>query len=136
MDAKRAAAGQIVLILDDEPLQRMTVADMLYEAGFWTVEAADAEQAIRALESRDDIRIVFLDIVMREGIDGLALANIIRERWPHIAIVLTSGKMYAPEHALPDHAVFFHKPYRSRDIVPVLHQMASRRVSPLPSHRL
>ena len=39
MDAKRAAAGQIVLIVDDEPLQRMAVADMLYDAGFWTLEA-------------------------------------------------------------------------------------------------
>ena len=40
MDARKAAAGHIVLIVDDEPLQRMTVADMLYDAGFWTVEAA------------------------------------------------------------------------------------------------
>ena len=47
MDARKAAAGQIVLIVDDEPLQRMAVADMLYDAGFWTVEASDAEQAIR-----------------------------------------------------------------------------------------
>jgi CheY-like chemotaxis protein len=125
MDAKRAAAGQIVLIVDDEPLQRMTIADMLYEAGFWTVEASDAEQALRMLESRDDIRIVFLDIVMNHGMNGLELAAIVRERWRRVDIVLTSGKMYAPEESLPDGAVFFHKPYRSRDVVPVLHRMAS-----------
>jgi len=125
MDARRAAAGQIVLVLDDEPLQRMTLADMLYEAGFWTVEAENADQALRMLESREDIRIVFLDIVMRHGIDGLALAKLIRRRWPHIHIVIASGKMYAPEEALPEDAVFFHKPYRSRDVVPVLHRMAS-----------
>jgi DNA-binding NtrC family response regulator len=125
MDARRAAAGQIVLIVDDEPLQRMTVADMLYEAGFWTVEASDADQAIRMLESRDDIRIVFLDIVMSHGMDGLELAKIVRERWPHVNILLTSGKMYASDAVLPDRAVFFHKPYRSRDVVPVLHKMAS-----------
>ena len=77
------------------------------------------------LESRDDIRIVFLDIVMSHGMDGLQLAKIVRERWPHVHILLTSGKMYAAEHALPDRAVFFHKPYRSRDVVPVLHRMAS-----------
>jgi len=125
MDTKRAAAGQIVLIVDDEPLLRMTVADMLYEAGFWTVEASDADQALRMLESRDDIRIVFLDIVMSHGMDGLELAGVVRERWPHVNILLTSGKMYAAEHSLPDGAVFFHKPYRSRDVVPVLHRMAS-----------
>ena len=125
MDAKRAAAGQIVLIVDDEALQRMTVADMLYDAGFWTVEASDADQALRMLESRDDIRIVFLDIVMSHGMDGLELAQIVRARWPGVNILLTSGKMYAPETALPDGAVFFHKPYRSRDVVPVLHSMAS-----------
>jgi CheY-like chemotaxis protein len=125
MDARRAAAGHIVLVLDDEPLARMTLADMLYDAGFWTVEAENADQALRLLESRDDIRIVFLDIVMRRGIDGLALAKLIRRRWPHIRIVLASGKMYAPDVALPDDAVFFHKPYHSRDVVPVLHRMAS-----------
>ena len=125
MDARKAAAGQIVLIVDDEPLQRMAVADMLYDAGFWTVEAENADQALHMLESRDDIRIVFLDIVMRHGIDGLALAKLIRRRWPHIHIILASGKMYAPEQALPENAVFFKKPYRSRDVVPVLHRMAS-----------
>ena len=124
MDARRAAAGHIVLVLDDEPLARMTLADMLYDAGFWTVEAENADQALRLLESRDDIRIVFLDIVMRQGIDGLALAKLIRRRWPHIHIVIASGKMYAPEESLPEDAVFFHKPYRSRDVVPVLHRMA------------
>ena len=125
MDARRAAAGQIVLVVDDEPLARMTLADMLYEAGFWTVEAENADQAIRMLESRSDIRIVFLDVVMRHGIDGLALAKLISRQWPHIHIVIASGKMYAPEEALPEDAVFFHKPYRSRDVVPVLHRMAS-----------
>jgi DNA-binding LytR/AlgR family response regulator len=77
------------------------------------------------LESRDDIRIVFLDIVMRQGIDGLALARLIRRRWPHIRIVLASGKMYASQDAMPEDAVFFQKPYRFRDVVPVLHRMAS-----------
>jgi CheY-like chemotaxis protein len=125
MDARRAAAGHIVLVVDDEPLARMTLADMLYEAGFWTVEAQNADQALRFLESRDDIHIVFLDIVMRQGIDGLALARLIRRRWPHIHIVIASGKMYASEETLPEDAVFFAKPYRSRDVVPVLHRMAS-----------
>jgi len=125
MDPRRAAAGHIILVLDDEPLARMTLADMLYEAGFWTVEAEDADQALHMLESRNDIRIVFLDVVMRQGIDGLALAKLIRRRWPHIKIVIASGKMYAPEESLPEDAVFFPKPYRSRDVVPVLHRMAS-----------
>jgi CheY-like chemotaxis protein len=125
MDARKAAAGHIILVLEDDALQRMTLADMLYEAGFWTLEAEDADQALRLLESRDDIRIVFLDIVMSHGIDGLALAKLIRRRWPHIHIVIASGKMYAPEEALPEDAVFFHNPYRTRDVVPVLHRMAS-----------
>ena len=125
MDARSAAAGQIVLVVEDEALQRMALADMLYEAGFWTVEAENADQALLMLESRNDIRIVFLDIVMRHGIDGLALAKLICRRWPHIHIVIASGKMYAPDEALPEDAVFFHKPYHSRDVVPVLHRMAS-----------
>jgi CheY-like chemotaxis protein len=124
MDAQKAGAGQIVLVVEDEPMQRMMMADMLYEAGFWSVEAGDAHQALHLLESRSDIRIVFADIKLPYGFDGLELAEIVRKRWPDIEIALTSGSIDAADAPLPDRAVFFKKPYRSQDVVPVLRRMA------------
>jgi len=123
MAASKPGTGQIVLVVEDEPMQRMLMADMLYEAGFWSVEAADAHQALRMLESRHDIRLVFADIKLPHGMDGLELASIIRRRWPDIEIALTSGKMDAPDDDLPERAVFFQKPYRSHEVLPVLQSM-------------
>jgi CheY-like chemotaxis protein len=124
MGAEKAGAGHIVLVVEDEPMQRMMMADMLYDAGFWSVEAADAHQALNMLEARGDIRIVFVDIKLPFGFNGLELAKIIRKRWPDIGIALTSGAVEAADASLPDRAVFFQKPYRSQDIVPVLCRMA------------
>ena len=69
----------------------MAAVAMVEHAGFEAVAAANAAQAIEILESRLDIRIVFSDISMPEGIDGVRLAATIRNRWPPIEIILTSG---------------------------------------------
>jgi hypothetical protein len=55
--------------------------------------------------------------------DGLELAAIVRHRWPDIEIALTSGILAPTDDTIPDRAVFFQKPYRSQDVLPVLHRM-------------
>lgn len=67
---------QIVLIVEDEPLLRMMAADLVEEAGFEAVEAEDADEAVRILETRSDIRIVFTDIDMPGSMDGMRLAAV------------------------------------------------------------
>jgi DNA-binding NtrC family response regulator len=124
MSAEKAGTGQIVLIVEDEPMQRVMAADMLYDAGFWSLEAADAYQALHTLEVRGDIRIVFVDIRLPYEFSGLELAEIVRRRWPEIEIILTSGSVEIVDTSLPDGAVFLRKPYRSQDILPVLRQIA------------
>ena len=52
----------VVLVVEDEPVLRMMAVDMVEDAGFEALEAADATQAIEILQSRLDIRIVFTDI--------------------------------------------------------------------------
>ena len=123
MKAGKGGSGQIVLIVDDEPMQRMMAADMLYNDGFWSVEASDAYQALRLLESRPDIRIVITDIKLPRGMNGLELAAIVRRRWPDIEIAFAAGSHDAPDNNIPDRAAFFRKPYRSQEVLPVLHSM-------------
>ncbi len=103
----------------------MMAVDLVEDAGFEAVEAAGADEAIRILESRLDIRIVFSDIDMPRGMDGMRLAACIRERWPPIEIILTSGYHEAKDVVLPTRGVFFAKPYRHKDVVATLHRMAS-----------
>jgi CheY-like chemotaxis protein len=115
----------IVLVVEDEPILRMGAVDMVEDAGFIAVEATDATDAIRILESRPDIRIVFSDIDMPRGIDGMKLAAAIRERWPPIHIILTSGHFHARDIKLPVDAVFFAKPYDESRVVAQLRRMSA-----------
>ena len=91
-DRTPAPTGPLVLVVEDEPLLRLAAVEMVEDAGYVAVEAADAFEAVRILESRDDIRIVFTDIDMPGGMSGVTLAAAIRDRWPPIDIIMTSGR--------------------------------------------
>ncbi len=82
----------VVLVVEDEPILRMMAVDLVERAGFEAVEAAGSNDAIRILETRPDIRVVFTDIDMPGGLDGMKLAAAIRDRWPPIELIITSGK--------------------------------------------
>jgi two-component system, response regulator PdtaR len=93
--------------------------------GYRAIEASNADEAIAILEARKDIRIVFTDIEMPGSMDGLKLARAIRDRWPPIELILTSGYVDVPENDIPERGLFFSKPYRDREIESALQQFAS-----------
>ena len=101
----------LVLVVDDEALIRFAAADFVAAAGHEVIEAEDADEAIRILESRTDIEVVFSDVSMPGSMDGLQLLQVIRDRWPPIRLVLTSGKALPNGAKLPTGAVFVPKPY-------------------------
>lgn len=100
----------IMLVVDDEPLVRMELIEIAEEGGFDTVQAGNAAQALRILESRQDIRVVFTDIRMPGDMDGLALAHVVRKRWPPTIIVICSGNAQPRQEELPENVVFLSKP--------------------------
>jgi CheY-like chemotaxis protein len=81
----------VILVIEDEPLIRMVVSEYIADAGFEALEAANADIAIEILERRGDIRAIFTDINMPGSMDGLKLARAVRDRWPPIHIIITSG---------------------------------------------
>jgi CheY-like chemotaxis protein len=83
----------VVLVVEDEMLLRMRTVDMVEDAGFTSVEAVDADEAVAILESRSDIALLFTDIQMPGSMDGLKLAHAVHERWPPIKIILVSGQL-------------------------------------------
>jgi len=109
-----------VLVVEDELLVRMCIVDNLEEAGFKTVEAGSASDAIRVLESRSDIRVIFTDIEMPGTMDGLALSHYVRHRWPPKIIVISSGKRRPSPDELPANVEFISKPYHSTKLANVL----------------
>jgi CheY-like chemotaxis protein len=92
---------QSIEMVEDEQLVRMPAIEMVEEAGFEAIEAIDANEAIRILESRSDIRAVFTDIQMPGSMDGLKLARALRDRWPPVALIVTSGRTDISANHLP-----------------------------------
>jgi DNA-binding NtrC family response regulator len=116
----------VVLVVEDEPLIRLDAVDMVLSAGFEAVEASTADEAIRILEARRDICVVFTDIDMPGSMDGLKLAAAVAKRWPPIKLILTSGHIRISPNQLPPGGRFFAKPYRQHDIAGTIHEMLPR----------
>ena len=114
-----------VLVVEDEFFCRCHAVNLVEAAGYRAIEASSADEAIAILEARKDIRIVFTDINMPGSMDGLKLARAVRDRWPPIELILTSGHFNVPESDIPERGLFFSKPYRDEEIVSALHKFAS-----------
>jgi CheY-like chemotaxis protein len=113
----------VVLVVEDEFLIRLNAAEMIEEAGFEVVEASNADEAVAILEARLDIAVVFTDIQMPGTMDGLKLAKAVRDRWPPIHIVATSGLVDVREGDLPEGGLFLPKPYSPAQIIRRLREL-------------
>ena len=85
-----AAGNQMVLLVDDEDLVRLSTADMLIELGYSVVEASSAEEALRLLNRGVTPDIVVTDHLM-PGMSGTELARLLRSDWPSIKVLIVSG---------------------------------------------
>ncbi|WP_309242859.1 response regulator [Lichenibacterium dinghuense] len=115
----------MVLVIEDQPILRLMAVDLVEEAGFEALEARGADDAVRLLETRDDIRLVFTDIDLADGADGLRLAHVIRDRWPPVGIIVTSGRRRPQSRELPVSGVFFGKPYDRSRVADAMRRMVS-----------
>lgn len=106
-----------ILVVDDETLVRMVVADILQQQGFAVVEAGNADEALLILEGREDIGAIVSDIRMPGRIDGVGLAAIVCTRWPKIATLLVSAYTAPMVGALPAGVGFMPKPVHESALV-------------------
>jgi two-component system, response regulator PdtaR len=119
-------AKPVILVVEDEALLRMYAADLLEENGFGVVEAANADAALKVLETRDDVRLLFTDIRMPGSCDGMDLARQVYARWPHILLVITSGHIRPAQAEIPDHSHFIAKPYRANELLDEVNDMMGK----------
>jgi len=115
-----------VLVVEDEMVLRMRAVDLVEDAGFAAVEAINADQAIKVLEARSDISLLFSDIQMPGSIDGLKLAHAVHERWPEIKIILVSGQISPSDDEKPQDSRFFGKPIDSKQMIAELQDMIGK----------
>jgi CheY-like chemotaxis protein len=121
-----SAAPPIVLVVEDEMLLRMRAVDMVEDAGYTSVEAVDADEAVKILESRSDIALLFTDIQMAGSIDGLKLAFAVHERWPPIKIILVSGRLKLSKTDIPSNSRFFGKPLEATEMMAEIQDMIGK----------
>jgi CheY-like chemotaxis protein len=81
-----------VMIVEDEFLIRLTLAEALADDGFEVLEAADANEALALLGETPDISLLLTDIQLPGGRDGVALARAVRERSPDIPVLYMTGR--------------------------------------------
>ena len=118
--ARHTVEKIVILVVEDEAIIRMGAVQMLEEAGFSVLQACNADIAINILESRRDIRAVFTDANMPGSFCGLTLAKAIRDRWPPIHIIVTSGRDASTVLDFPELARFIRKPYAPIQILRAL----------------
>ena len=116
-----------MLVVEDDPLVRLTDVDILEDAGYEVLEAHDAEEALTILGHRSDVGVVLTDIQMSGSLDGLALAWRIRERLPWIGLVLTSGGRSIVQSSMPREGRFVQKPYAAATLVRRIAEVSPRR---------
>jgi CheY-like chemotaxis protein len=128
-----ACTAPVVLVVEDDPLLRMLAVEFLKDAGFETLEAADADQAIAILESCSEVAVLFTDIDMPGSMDGLKLARVASKRWPAIDILVASGHVRLRQSELPPDSRFLGKPYSAAAMVAELHALIGHPASLTPA---
>ncbi|MEA1843478.1 MULTISPECIES: response regulator [Agrobacterium] len=116
----------VVLIVEDNTIIRMGAADLVLAAGYEALEACNADEAIRILESRNDIDLVFTDVQMPGTMDGIKLSHYIRDRWPPVKLIVASGAAILEESSLPVGSRFFSKPYDDHSITDAMARLLSQ----------
>ena len=115
----------VVLVVEDSTIIRMGALELALSAGYEALEARDADEAIRILESRDDIDLVFTDVQMPGTMDGIKLSHYIRDRWPPVKLIVASGNAILEETSLPVGSRFFSKPYDEHSITDAMARLLS-----------
>jgi CheY-like chemotaxis protein len=102
-----------ILLVEDDVLERMSLADQLRSAGYEVLEAWNADEALDLLNRNiHAVQVVLSDIRLPGRMDGVELAHAIREQNPEIKIVLASGQSFSTNHWF-DTDGFFPKPYNA-----------------------
>ncbi|WP_189677645.1 response regulator [Sphingomonas glacialis] len=103
------------LVVDDDTLILMDACHILREAGFRCHEAGTGHEAVTLLDVHaDNVILVFSDVEMPGDMNGFALAHHVATHWPHIEIVISSGRRKPEAGDMPEKATFLSKPFNTR----------------------
>jgi signal transduction histidine kinase len=125
---RRAAAGEVVLVVEDEPAVLEMAVESLTELGYRTFTASRASEALDRLQGPDRIDILFSDVVMPGGMNGVQLSVEARRIRPGLRVLLTSGYTGTAlvDGAVPPDVPLLNKPYQREDLANQLRVVMGR----------
>ena len=109
----KSPSQALVMVVDDDVLERMGAADMFLDAGYRVLEAASPGDALEIARQNPDIQVLLTDMVMPE-MGGPQLADIARKICPGIKVIFMSGYLDLPQvqrHGSDPEADYLQKPF-------------------------
>jgi DNA-binding NtrC family response regulator len=123
MSTSGSAPRPVILVVEEEAVERVAIAEHLAEAGFDVIEAEDTDEALAVLERRSDVKGLVTDAHLPGRIDGSELAQAVRDRRPGVRVVLMSGHSDLRDDELPEGVEFISKPYVLDRLAPTLRRL-------------
>jgi CheY-like chemotaxis protein len=118
-------AQSVVLVVEDEPLVQMLIADLLGELGYSTVLASDAQSALASLETEREIDLLLTDIGL-PGADGWALAESARKLRPSLPVLFATGYGDDPRQNLAPGMAMIAKPFETQRLASAVRALLDR----------
>ena len=126
----QANRGWAILVCEDDDHVAALVIDLLQQLGHTTTRAADAVAALSVLADGHPVDLLFTDVLMPGGMDGLALAREARRQRPGLPVLLTTGYTGGGASATPLGVPMLRKPYEMPDLSKAIERaMAERQLS-------
>ena len=127
------SGGGTVLVVDDDESVLETAKETVADLGYHVLSAHNGREALEILKGSDNVDLLFSDIVMPGGIDGIQLAEEARRLQPSLKVLLTSGYTTASlrdKHGLSAEFPILGKPYRREQLAANLHHMLHSHMAP------
>jgi DNA-binding NtrC family response regulator len=115
-----------VLLVEDELLIRLLVSDELRNAGYDVIEACNADEGLTVLRSPVRVDLIISDVRMPGSVDGLGLLAIVRETFPTLPVIITSGHLESRLAIADGAARFLAKPFGMDAVVSAVQMELAR----------
>lgn len=120
--------AETILVVEDDPAVRQLAVNMLRSLGYLTLEAGSARSALKILAERPKVVLLFTDVVLPDGMNGIELAREAWHHYPDLKVLFTSGyseHVQDQDGLLEDDIKMLAKPYRKAELADRLRTMLS-----------
>ena len=122
--AENSILNKTIMVVEDELLLRLDLANQLHSAGFEVIEAQSADEALKLLATKIDVDLILTDIRMPGQIDGLGLVSFVQRQDRRIKIVILSAYVDADSESPGDAS--FAKPVRIQALLGKIRELLTR----------